>query len=150
MKKYYFLFALVAAGLFACDNPNKPSTEAESDVDAARNFIRLALDGKFDEAKNFMLTDSSNIQYLAVAERNNQHAAPEIKRGYRESSINIYGVKKTNDSITIVIYSNSFKNNPDTLKVLKIKDKWLVDLKYLYEHDMDSVRNTTVNKDTFR
>jgi type IV secretory pathway component VirB8 len=147
--KSFFLLALVLAG-YACNNSDKSAeTQAQDDVNAARSFIRSALDGKFDEAKKYMLADSANIQYLAVAERNQQRAAPEITRGYRESSINIYSIKKVNDSSTIVIYSNSFKNNPDTLKVLRQNDKWLVDLKYLYEHDMD----TTLNKprqDTLR
>jgi hypothetical protein len=60
------------------------------------------------------------------------------KNGYRSSSINIHEVKPVNDSTTMVIYSNSFKNDKDTLRVLKVRGQWLVDLKYLYEHDMDT------------
>jgi len=50
-----------------------------------------------------------------------------------------------NDSTSIVIYSNSFKNNPDTLKVIKTGGKWLVDFKYLYLHDADTI-NTKAQK----
>jgi hypothetical protein len=40
-----------------------------------------------------------------------------------------------NDSVAVVIYSNSYKNDHDTLRIAKKNTNWLVDLKYLYEHD---------------
>jgi hypothetical protein len=38
-----------------------------------------------------------------------------------------------------VIYSNSFKNNRDTLKVIRQEGKWRVDFDYLFNHDDDSL-----------
>ena len=125
----------------ACNNQDKKAEEykSENDIDAARNFIRAALDGKFNEAKTFLLSDSSNIQYFDANERNYQRINQDEKRSYREATINIHNVTPVNDSMTIVIYSNSFKNDHDTLRVLKKKNQWLVDLKYLFEHDRDSL-----------
>jgi type IV secretory pathway component VirB8 len=106
---------------------------AESDVDAARSFIRSALDGKYDRARQFIVQDSVNTQYLDLFERNYQlRMDPEDKRGYRESSINIHGIRQLNDSVTVVNYSNSFKKQNDSLKVVRMADRWLVDLKYSF------------------
>jgi hypothetical protein len=41
-------------------------------------------------------------------------------------------------------------NDPDTLRILKIKGQWLVDLKYLYEHDMDTMQIKTNKRDTLK
>lgn len=132
---FLFLFAI------SCNNRDQQTAEpkSENDIDAARNFIRAALDGKFNEAKTFLLSDSSNIEYFDANERNYQRINPDEKRYYREATINIHNVTTENDSTTIVIYSNSYKNDHDTLRVLKKKNQWLVDLKYLFEHGRDSL-----------
>jgi type IV secretory pathway component VirB8 len=151
-KSFFLLFACCILILWACKDKNNQSNPAsENNIDAARNFIRSALDGKFDEARRYMLTDSVNTNYLDVVERSHKNLAADIKNGYRASSINIIQVMEpTTDSVTVVIYSNSFKKDPDTLKVLKINGKWLVDLKYLYEHGGDSIMTTPIINDSLR
>ena len=57
---------------------------------------------------------------------------PEDKRGYREASINIHYIRQLNDSTTVVNYSNSFKKQNDSLKVVRTNHEWLVDLKYSF------------------
>ncbi len=140
--KQYILNAASFLLLFAaaCNNSDNTAEKpkAENDIDAARNFIRAALDGKFNEAKTFLLSDSTNLGYFDVNERNYQRINEDEKRNYREATINIHNVTPVNDSTTIVIFSNSYKNNHDTLRILKKKSQWLVDLKYLFEHDRDS------------
>jgi hypothetical protein len=131
-----FAFLLLQCFFYACGNNDRTATQKpENDIDAARNFIRAALDGKFDEARIYLLPDSTNAQYMNAAERNYQKADSSVKYGYRTSSINVHEVKKINDSATVVVYSNSFMKNPDTLRVVKTNGMWLVDLAYLYEHD---------------
>jgi hypothetical protein len=140
MKKINHLFLFLLLYTASCKNKKSNPSEAENNIDAARNFIRAALDGKFDEARNYMLQDSMNINYMDVAERSFQKADKATKDGYKTSSINIHQVIETiQDSVTIVIFSNSFKNDPDTLRVIKTAGKWLVDLKYLYEHSADTM-----------
>ncbi|MDZ4809836.1 MAG: DUF4878 domain-containing protein [Bacteroidota bacterium] len=143
-----FLFFLISS----CKNKDKqPDNKSENNIDAARNFIRAALDGKFTEARNFMLEDSVNTNYMDVAERSYQRADQTIKDGYRSSSINIVSVKETiKDSVTVVTYSNSFKNDPDTLKVIKSNGQWLVDFKYLYEHDTDTMQYKSAINNTIK
>lgn len=149
MKSTLIAFLFLLCFISACTNSNQPpSSNAENDIDAAREFIRSALDGKFDQARTFLLPDSSNIHYIDVAERNFDKADAATKDGYRGSSINIHHINPLNDSTTIVIYSNSFMNNDDTLRILKLKGQWLVDLKYLYEHDLDKMKTNTNNTET--
>ena len=126
--------------LAACNNDKTASGKSENDVDAARNFIRSALDGKFSQARQYMLQDTPNLQYLDVAQQNYERAPVPTINSYKESTINIHQVNTVNDSTTIVVYSNSFKKDHDTLKVLKVNNQWLVDLKYLYQHDMDTTQ----------
>jgi Domain of unknown function (DUF4878) len=146
MMAFCLIFSLAA-----CNTDDKQSSsKPENDIDAARDFIRDALDGKFEQARKLLLPDSSNTNYMDVAERNYRKADLEIKNGYRGSSINIHQVTPVNDSTTIIIYSNSFKNDHDTLKVLKVSGQWLVDLKYLYEHDMDTTQYLNRNKDSLK
>jgi hypothetical protein len=143
MKRYTSIFLFLLFFVSACKNKDQSATPAsENDVDAARNFIRAALDGKFKQASTYMLEDSLNLNYLFdVAERSYQRADQSIKDGYRAASINIVKrVEAVKDSMTVLIYSNSFfEDNHDTLKVVKVNGEWLVDLKYLYRHSEDSV-----------
>lgn len=137
MKKILFIGYLLAAA--SCGSNEKPAETAENNVDAARNFVRAALDGKFREARDYMIQDSLNLNYLDVAERSFKHLSQEVQDGYRASSIRFHQpIINPDDSTSYIIFSNSYKNDPDTLRLLRIKGQWLVDLKYLYLHDQDS------------
>jgi hypothetical protein len=119
----------------SCNNDQEERKEvtSENDVDAARNFIRSALDGNWREARRFMLQDSTNTQLLDTYENNYQvHMNKEDKRGYREASITLYDTREVNDSVAIINYSNSFKKQKDSLRVVRIDGTWMVDLKYSF------------------
>jgi hypothetical protein len=150
MKNCISLVLFFATGLIACNNDDKKQAPESSGVmDATRNFIQAALKGRFDEAKNFMLTDSTNIQYLTIQEGIFANISPEEKEKYANASIIIESKEDViKDSIAVVIYKNSYKHNPDTLRIIRQNNRWLVDLKYLYEHDFDTLmqklRNDTL------
>lgn len=148
MKRYRFLFLFLLFS--ACNNNDKKlPAKSEDDIDAAREFIRSALDGKFSEAKNYLLPDSINMQYLDIAQRSYEKTDPDTKQGYRLASIRIFDDKKVNDSTAVIIFSNSFKNDKDTLKIIRMGGEWLVDLKYLYQHDFDTTHIFN-NKDSLK
>ncbi len=150
-KTYCLVFVSLIIIATACKSKDKPAGKSENYADAARNFIRAALDGKFSEASSFMLQDSINLNWLEVAERSYEKADQSIKNGYRASSIRIHQpILNVNDSTSIVIFSNSYKNDPDTLKVTRVNGNWLVDLKYLYQHDADTIVNTIDNIDSLQ
>lgn len=136
--------------LAACkgkDSRTEPGP-SENNIDAARNFVRAALDGRFKDARDYMLPDSLNMNYMDVAERSYQNADKTLRDGYRSASIRIYSpITELNDSTSIIVYANSYKNDPDTLRVVRKGGRWLVDLKYLFEHDQDTLVNKAV-KDT--
>ena len=112
------------------DRSNVTAT-SENDADAARNFIRLVLNGKLDDARGMLVNDTLNTQLFDAYERKyNSRTSAADKRGYRESSIKIYSVRPVNDSVSIVSYSNSFIQRVDSLKVIRDKEAWKVDLKY--------------------
>ncbi len=124
----------------ACNNADqqKIATTSENDIDAARNFIQSALEGNYRNARKFILADSLNLQYIDAFERNyNERMDKEDKREYRQSSININSINQLNDSTTIVNYSNSYKKQPDSLKIIRVNQQWLVDLKYSFLNKSD-------------
>ena len=132
--------------LFVFSNCNNTGEEAkgksESDIDAARNFLEAALKGDYKLASSYMVQDSTNFGYLAVTERKYSQTDPDQKRNLRNASLRFYNPLLQNDSTTITVFSNSFKNDKDTLRIVKQNGQWMVDLKYLFEHDLD----TTLNK----
>jgi hypothetical protein len=78
-----------------------------------------------------LVADSLNLQLFDAYERiYRSRTSAEDKRGYRESSINIYAVRPLNDSTSVVSYSNSYKKRVDSLKVIRENGAWKVDLKY--------------------
>ncbi len=132
LVRFSFLCLLFFA---ACTNESQEEKEttSENDVDAARNFIRSALDGKWKDARRFMLQDSINTQLLDTYENNyRSHMKSEDKRGYRDASITLYETRQLNDSVSIINYSNSFKKQKDSLRVVRNNGVWVVDLKYSF------------------
>src|SRR5689334_13475918 len=103
-----FRLLLFLSFLFtACTNGEGTAERAESDLDAARMFIRDALDGKYEKAKQLMVSDSTNNQWIGDLERKYEGLPASEKRGYRESSITIHDTRRVNDSSSVVVYSNT-------------------------------------------
>ncbi|MBM3412272.1 MAG: hypothetical protein FJY19_02700 [Bacteroidetes bacterium] len=137
MQKLITIFFLFILGT-ACQQKEKSSPTASSEIDAARNFLRAALDGKFDIAKDYLLQDSLNLSYLDIAARGHGKLTQDDKDSYRGSSIIIHEIQAQNDSTSLLIFSNSFKKDQDTLRIIKKDQKWVVDLSYLYLHPTSS------------
>ena len=132
MKRFLLPFLFILT-FFSCTNNDNKTTTSENEVDAARNFIRAALDGKWNDAQKFMLPDSTNVQILDNLKRNWElHMNPDDKRGYRDASINLYDTRNVADSIVIVNYSNSYKKEKDSVRVVRNNEQWLIDLKYSF------------------
>ena len=67
----------------ACGNNDKDRSDttatSENADDAARNFIRLFLDGDLDKARNMLVQDSLNAQIFDAYERIYKNLAQPIK-----------------------------------------------------------------------
>lgn len=132
MKKLLHLLLVVLIASCTNDDGNSAST-SENDVDAARNFLRAALDGEYVKARNYVVQDSTNLQLLSTFEDNyRQHMNREDKRAYREATLRFPEVRKVNDTLSVVTYSNSYKNKVDSLRVIRRNGNWLVDFKYSF------------------
>ena len=109
-------------------------------MDAAAKFLRAALDGDYKKARYYMINDSTNNQTIDISEwKYNNKLTPEEKKAYKAASIRfLKETHKVNDSVTIIHYSNSYTNDPDSLKIIKMKDQWFVDLNFIFQKN-DSI-----------
>ena len=135
---------LVLSGCMQAEN--KSDTSASSDIDAGRKFVRAALDGKFDQAQTYLLSDSLNLNYLEVAARSYEKLSTADKESYRGASIVVHENRSINDSTTLLIFSNSFKNDKDTLRVVRKENKWVVDLAYLFLNQHSNTTSSSLPK----
>jgi hypothetical protein len=131
----FLIISLFVVTLFsACGGEEKDRSDttitSENADDAARNFIRLFLDGDLNKARNMLVQDSLNTQIFDAYERIYKNRSKTDKNGYKASSIRIHSSRTINDSTSVVSYSNSYKNVIDSLKVVKESGGWRVDLKY--------------------
>lgn len=104
-------------------------------MDAAGEFLRAALDGNYKKARTYLVNDTTNKQMIDIYEGDyNNGLSPEDKKAYKAASIRF--LKEThaiNDSVTIIHYSNSYKNKPDSLKIIKMNGQWFVDLNFTFQ-----------------
>jgi len=137
MQKKVGILLLLSFELIACGGSDRQnnSNSCDNDIDAARNFIQAALVGDFDKAKIFMVNDSIDNENINAIERLNERQGKEEKEKYQTASIRIHQNRNVNDSTSIIYYSNSYKNKIDSLKVIRLRGKWLVDFKYIFHTD---------------
>jgi hypothetical protein len=134
-----FLPITVLLFLFACNDAAKKGPEniakPENGLEAASQFIRAALNGDVTRARTFILKDSTNKQMLDLFEyKYNNVFSPEDRKAYKTASIHFMkDPYQVNDSTTIVYYSNSYKNVPDSLKVVKINGQWFIDMNFMVQ-----------------
>lgn len=134
MKKILIAFFSLIF-FWSCNNSDQQQPTAnqpENDLDAARTFIRDALDGKFEHAKQLMLKDSTNEEMMDAIERNYERSPESERVAYRNASIQIHNTQTIGDT-TVVTYSNSYKNQNQNLKLVKVNGQWLVDFKYTFQ-----------------
>ena len=105
-------------------------------LESGRGFIEASLKGDYDEAKKYLLQDSLNMQYFEGLEDFYSKRSNEEKEGYRNANIIIDSTQQLSDSVTIITYSNTYKNKPSKLKVVKKNNEWLVDFKYTFNSNL--------------
>ena len=98
-------------------------------LESGRGFIESSLKGDYEEAQKYILQDSINIQYFNGSKDFKSKRSTDEKEGYRDANILIDSTQKISDSVTIITYSNTYKNQPSKLKMVKKNNEWLVDFK---------------------
>ena len=121
---------MISCGLLttAC-NPGKTFKKAEDAQDAGREFIRASLDGDYDKAEFYLLQDSTNQLLMDKWKKDFERYDEKIKQEYKDASILPINVQALNDSVTQYTYSNSYKKDTSTIRIVRIRGEWLVDLK---------------------
>jgi hypothetical protein len=125
------LLFFLAAGLFsACSDPHS-FKKAENAQDAGREFIRASLDGNYEKADFYLYEDSAdqNKMMLAKWKQDFERLPDDERQKYKDADIMPINIQTLNDSVTRYTYANSYKKDTTTIKIVRIKGDWLVDLK---------------------
>lgn len=141
MKNVLLPCLTLILALVACnDSGRNLSEEPGDDINTATNFLRAALDGKFDKVRNYIVPDSLNLQELDASTRLYEKMDEEEKKKYRGASAHIHERKPIDSVTSIIVYSNSYRNKKDSLLMKKQDGKWLVDFKFIFKHKPDSLQ----------
>lgn len=105
-------------------------------LESGRGFIESSLKGDYDEAQKYLLQDSVNMQYFEGMKDFNSKRSKDEKEGYKNANILIDSTQQLSDSVTIITYSNTYKNKSSRLKMVKKNNEWLVDFKYTFNSNL--------------
>ncbi|MGN6532651.1 MAG: hypothetical protein ACTHK0_12985 [Ginsengibacter sp.] len=130
MKRALFVMIFFTTITSAC---NDSGTVDKSDpLASGRAFIEASLKGDYIKAQKYMLADSTNIEYLEGLKTFNNNMNAEDRHGYSDANIIIDSSISKSDSVDIIYYTNSYKNKPSKIKLVKQNNEWLVDFKYTF------------------
>ncbi|MEQ1553911.1 MAG: hypothetical protein ABL929_07030 [Ferruginibacter sp.] len=101
-------------------------------MDVGRDFIRATLDGNFKDAETLLFADSQNVQLFNSYKRVYSNFTNTQKNAYKNASYTILTINEENDSTSIINYSNSYKNIPQNIKIVKKNKVWAIDFKHTY------------------
>ena len=130
MKQVLIVLASVMLIIAACNNA--PEADKSDPLESGRGFIEASLKGDYINAKKYLLQDSTNMGYFEGLKDFNMKMSREDRRGYSEANIIIDSSITQSDSVNIIYYSNTYKNKPSKIKMIKHDNEWLVDFKYTF------------------
>lgn len=128
----HVLIVLVSFTLIVAACNNSPQADKSDPLESGRGFIEASLKGDYINAKKYILQDSTNIEYFDGLKNFNLKMSKEDRRGYSDANIIIDSSIAVSDSVDIIYYSNTYKNKPSKLKMIKHNSEWLVDFKYTF------------------
>jgi len=134
MNKVIISMVAIILTITACNHSVEVSKR--DPLESGRGFIESSLKGDYDEAKKYLLQDSTNMQYFEGLENFNSSRSDDEKEGYKNANILIDSTQQLSDSVAIITYSNTYKNKPSKLKMVKKNNEWLVDFKYTFTGNM--------------
>lgn len=133
----HLLIIFLSLSLWSCADKDEEYHTPENALDAGREFIQQSLRGRFSTADKYMLQDQDNQYWLAKWREEFNKISEQEKASYNKAAIRIAEVADiVPDSITIINFSNSFKNTPQKLKVVKYNGEWKVDFKYTFSGNL--------------
>ncbi|MDP4283745.1 MAG: hypothetical protein Q8891_04940 [Bacteroidota bacterium] len=131
MKKIIIIVSALIFGISACNHTAE--VNKADPLESGRGFIEASLQGNYVEAKKYILDDSTNNQYFEGLKDFNSKLSYEERLGLRDANIIIDSIHQVSDSVSIITYSNTYKNIPSKLKMVRQNKEWLVDFKYTFQ-----------------
>jgi len=128
MIRKAIVYTLPLLFLGACSGPQSYK-KAEDAQDAGREFIRATLDGDYDKASFYLYADTTNQMLLDKWKKDYDRMDHEEQKKYRDADIRVIDLRTINDSVTSYTYANTYKKDTTTIRVIRVKGDWLVDLK---------------------
>ena len=125
IKKILFPTLLLLA---ACNNSHT-FKKAEDAQDAGREFIRASLDGNYEKASFYLYADSTNQMLIRKWKKDYDGLSHDEQQQYKSADINPINIQTVNDSVTSYTYTNTYKKDTTTIRIVRISGDWLVDLK---------------------
>lgn len=119
--------------LLACNGENAYK-KAENAQDAGREFIRASLDGNYEKAEYYLLQDSTNRLLINKWKKDYDHFDEATRQEYKDASILPILIRNRNDSVSLYTFSNSYKKDTTTIRIVRLNGEWLVDLKEILNH----------------
>jgi len=136
MIKRYLILVIIAVFAFSCNNKEEKKNPV-TDIEVARAFVRNVLDSDFKEAEKYLLNDETNMQIFERFKKQYSQKDKAILEKYKEADILVNEKSYVTDSVFIFNYSNSYSPADKTvLKLVRIGNKWLVDLKYTFSGNL--------------
>jgi hypothetical protein len=114
--------------LLAC-NSGRTFKKADDAQDAGREFIRASLDGDYEKAQYFLLQDSINRLLMDKWEKGFDQFDAATRQQYKSADILPIHIQDESDSVTSYTFSNSYRKDTTTIKIVRVNGEWLVDLK---------------------
>jgi hypothetical protein len=133
MTRKFLLPSLIAFLAAACSDPHS-FKKAEDAQDAGREFIRASLDGNYEKASFYLYEDSVNQMLLSKWKKDYDQLPEADQKKYKDADILPINIQAANDSVTSYTYANTYKKDTTTIKVVRVKGEWLVDLKEILNH----------------
>jgi hypothetical protein len=130
MKRAFIILSVIVFFITSCNN-DVPVDKSDP-LASGRGFIEASLKGDYKVAEKYLLKDSTNLEYFQGLQDFNNKLDAETRRGYSDANIIIDSLIAKSDSVNILYYTNSFKNKPSKIRLVKQKKDWLVDFKYTF------------------
>ncbi len=127
MRKIILFWFTVQLFLISCVQKEN-SIKRGDPIEVGREFIDASLQGNYEYAKKYLLSDSTNMEYFNELINFNNKLSPRDKEGYKSANIIIDSIQNILDTITIINYSNTFKKTAEKIKLVQVNKEWLLNL----------------------
>jgi hypothetical protein len=133
MTLKHYITIITIFSIAGCTSGNSASPTLDDPMTSGREFIESSLKGDYTNARKHLLQDSLNLEYFNGLQNFNEKMSGKDKMGYKDANIIVDSINQVSDTISIIHYSNTYKNKPDKIKMLKVDNNWLVDFKYTFQ-----------------